>query len=163
MTDTNSFACADCEVKGQRPCAPKGEFDTAWVAQSYLEMINANDTTDPAKDISWAYNCLDNLHMDNPELAFRIILMMAGTLTSQMQASMVAAGPLEDLIANKGCVFIDRIEALARQSKRFRYILSGVWSQGRSNTPDWKRIAALQATGPHIDRDETMPPSDIPA
>ena len=164
MSDTNRSACVFCDTKDQRPCAPKGEFDAAWVAHSYLEMIDANEaSTDPAKEISWAYTCLDDIQMNNPELAFRIILMMIGMLTSPWQAGMLAAGPLEDLIANQGHLFIDRIEKLAKQSQRFRYVLSGVWPQGRSDTPEWKRIAALQATEPHIDSGDPLPPSDMPS
>lgn len=41
--------------------------------------------------------------------------------------AVLAAGPLEDLLAKRGVDFIDRIEELARKDPKFNYLLGGVW------------------------------------
>jgi len=94
-----------------------------------------------------------------PEIAFEIVLLMIDAITTSRQASHVAAGPLEEIIAEHGPQFIDRIEVLARRSPRIRFVLTGVWPLGNKNTPVWARIVALRATGPHIDRGDDLPPA----
>jgi hypothetical protein len=51
----------------------------------------------------------------------------------------VAAGPLEDMIADFGDYFIERIEHTALHDAAFRELLHGVW---KNCTPDaiWQRI-----------------------
>jgi hypothetical protein len=53
----------------------------------------------------------------------------------------LAAGPLEELIAYAGHEYIERIEAEARINPRFRQLLGGVWQHG---TPEdiWSRVEA---------------------
>jgi hypothetical protein len=41
--------------------------------------------------------------------------------------AVVAAGPLEDLVCKAGPDFIDRIEREAKLSRRFGFLLTGVW------------------------------------
>ena len=55
----------------------------------------------------------------------------------------LAAGPLEELIAYAGNDFIDRIETEARRSPAFRHVLGGVW---QNSTPDdiWRRVEAVR-------------------
>jgi hypothetical protein len=56
---------------------------------------------------------------------------------------MIAAGPLEDLIADYGDLYIDRIEVLARKNPRFNYLLGGVWKNASKNDV-WKRVENAQ-------------------
>ncbi len=55
----------------------------------------------------------------------------------------LAAGPLEDLISHWGTSFIERIEAEAIGSPRFRDLLKGVWESGDPDVCD--RVVALKA------------------
>ena len=66
---------------------------------------------------------------------------------------------MEDLIASHGADFIDRIEADADASPRFRYLLSGVW---KSQTPAllWARIEAARAPGPDMDAGDPLPETE---
>jgi hypothetical protein len=48
--------------------------------------------------------------------------------------AVLAAGPLEDLLAVNGHVVVDQVEILARSSPKFRLLLNGVWD--RSIKPD---------------------------
>ncbi|MCI2398043.1 DUF6869 domain-containing protein [Aliiroseovarius subalbicans] len=153
--------CFDCAGRKQRLCAPDGQFDAAYLARSYLDMITLRETDDAAADaLFWAFNCLSDMLIDDPERAFHVTLLMINTLETPLQASVVASGPMEDLIADTGAEFIDRIEVLARRSPRFRYVLSGVWPQGQEGRPIWNRVESARAPGPDMDSSATLPAAD---
>jgi hypothetical protein len=60
------------------------------------------------------------------------ILKILSLNPPQSVIGVFAAGPLEDLIADHGAEFIDRVELEARRSPAFRYLLGGVWPRGGS-------------------------------
>jgi uncharacterized protein DUF6869 len=57
--------------------------------------------------------------------------------------AVLAAGPLEDLLAKRGTEFIDRVEELARKDPKFNHLLGGVW---RNTMPDevWQRVQSIR-------------------
>ena len=58
---------------------------------------------------------------------------------------MIAAGPLEDLIAGYGAIYINRVEELARKNPRFNYLLGGVWKNS-SSEDIWERVEKARLT-----------------
>ena len=52
---------------------------------------------------------------------------------SDRVVSVLAAGPLEDLLAKHGPMFIDRVEQLASQDEKFNSLLGGVWQNTMSD------------------------------
>jgi hypothetical protein len=62
------------------------------------------------------------------------------SLISEEVLGVLAAGPLEDLIHDKGDDFIERIELLARRDPAFRLLLRGVWESGSPAV--WERVAS---------------------
>lgn len=54
----------------------------------------------------------------------------------------VAAGPLEDLLAEHSGVLMDRVEHAARSDPRVILALAGVW-QNSIDDEDWLRIQSL--------------------
>jgi len=59
--------------------------------------------------------------------------------------SVLAAGPLEDLLANCGENYIKEIETLSRQEPKFRHLLGGVWQNSMSDTL-WQKICKIRVT-----------------
>lgn len=100
----------------------------------------------------------------NREFLWLFIRQLTQSATTKYQLGMIAAGPLEDLISSADPAYIDKIEILARKSKRFRYLLTGVWPQGRRDSIAWQRIetarAAIMQSG--IDSDADIPAADLP-
>ena len=65
------------------------------------------------QDNFWAYEQLDDISREDPELCWELILQIHRTPHPESVDESLAAGPLEDLLARFGPAFIDRVEQLA--------------------------------------------------
>lgn len=74
---------------------------------------------------------------------WQFILAVLARRPSERVLGMLAAGPLEDLLAYAGKFYIDRVELEARRNPAFRHLLGGVW---QNRTPDelWRRVEAVR-------------------
>jgi hypothetical protein len=138
------------------PCFENEFIDLDQVADNYAKFTHLKYVAyfgEKAQQHEWACNIFDDLNdAEGSEIAWALIALIEGKLEHIDQFFFFAAGPLEDLIADFGPQFIDRIETRWRQSKRFRVLIAGVWPQGKSHTEIWARIEKLQELGPN---DET--------
>jgi len=75
----------------------------------------------------------------NPEAVWQAVLQIMQHDLSEDQISLLAAGPVEDLLALHGEKFIEHIEAEALRSPAFARVLGGVW---RRDMPYeiWQRV-----------------------
>jgi hypothetical protein len=110
----------------------------AWLAY-YSDAAEVSDR----EQYSWARDQINDWNPENPEQVWRFILGAYKRWVTDKQISDLAAGPLEDLIADHGAAFIDRIETLARKDRKFKHMLRGVWQKGG---PDdiWARVVKAQ-------------------
>ncbi|MGE5523879.1 MAG: DUF6869 domain-containing protein [Rhodospirillaceae bacterium] len=93
----------------------------------------------PDSDVSCE---VDRLARDQPETAWEVILAILSRLGSDASDTLVqvlAAGPLEDLLAEHGESFIDRVERKSRVDARFRFLLGGVWQNAMARDV-WQRV-----------------------
>jgi hypothetical protein len=70
------------------------------------------------------------LPREDPELCLESIMKVLGRIEdpfSNRLVAVLAAGPLEDLLAENGDVVVEQIEVLAKRSPEFRFLLNGVW------------------------------------
>lgn len=116
----------------------------AW-ATAYIAVHEARaslDETHPG--YLAAYHFMDELVGPIAEECWQGILAAVHRRPSDWVLGMLAAGPVEDLLACSGVQFIERIEIEARQNPDFRRMLHGAW---RSGAPEiWARFVA--ARGP---------------
>ena len=105
--------------------------------KSLVELENEKSWDDPEDTVF-------NWWMDGEfELLWQFILLAYKREMSDRVFADLAAGPLEDLIADAGPAFIDRIETESRQNPKFRHLLGGVWRD--SSNPDiWARIENIR-------------------
>lgn len=80
-----------------------------------------------------------------PETAWSAILALSERKLTPRQIAVLAAGPLEELLANRGTQFIARVEERSRQYPRFRHLLGGVWQNSTAQTV-WDRVVACRGT-----------------
>ena len=76
---------------------------------------------------------------DAPEVAWEAIRHIATIELTDDQKALLAAGPIETLLAWHGEMFIERVEKEAAANPRFRYLLGGVW-QNRMSMEVWNRV-----------------------
>lgn len=76
---------------------------------------------------------------DTPEFVWEVVLQIIQHDLTEEQQALLAAGPIEDLLALHGAQFIDRVEQQAQASPRFANLLGGVW---RRDMPEdiWNRV-----------------------
>ena len=75
----------------------------------------------------WSWDALRELVEDDPEAAWQAIEMLVGHANGEDLLGIIAAGPLEDLLAEHGERFVARVEQRALGDDRFRACLGGVW------------------------------------
>jgi hypothetical protein len=80
----------------------------------------------------------DAVH-DSPEVAWPAILEILKRGVTDEQLSLLAAGPLEDLLASHGAQFIERVEQESGRSPSFNRLLGGVW-QNQMSQDIWSRV-----------------------
>jgi hypothetical protein len=87
------------------------------------------------------------IHRGHEEAVWRFILKVIARRPPELVLGYLAAGLLEDLIAERGAAFIDRIEVEARRNPLFRETLLRVWQN--STPPDlWARVERARGTLP---------------
>lgn len=91
----------------------------------------------------WAFQSFDEISRTDPELCWDLILQTLHTHHSDSVTAILAAGPLEDLLARFGEKFIDRVETQARDDSKFKDLLSGVWRNSMSDEV-WTRVEACR-------------------
>ena len=101
-------------------CAAMSVFELArtWVEQYSKSDRDRDDNFFALMDFE------RDLREDDPDRAIDLILEILGIETNPVLLSMLAAGPLEDVISMNT---IERIECEAADNERFRDLLGGVW------------------------------------
>jgi len=74
-----------------------------------------------------------------PEAVWKAVLQIMQRQLSDEQIALLAAGPVEDLLAKYGAEFIERIETEAQSSPAFKHLLGGIWP-GRISSEIWIRV-----------------------
>ena len=126
------------------------------VAKQWLEWQEATRDADNSEN-HWTFDCVESLRRHDPTAAFDLVLIMISNLQTPWQAVMIAAGPLEDLIADAPDVILPNVEEPARKCPRFRWVLTGVWPLGNRGTPEWERVLRARAGSLTIDESSEIP------
>jgi hypothetical protein len=112
---------------------------TGWIAGSDAERGSAEYET----HVEALDEVMDWMVEGEGERLWEFVLAAYNRDLSDKVIAMLAAGPLEDLLAKCGVDYIDRVEELARKDPRFNYLLGGVWRN--SMTDDvWQRVQAIR-------------------
>jgi len=95
---------------------------------------------DDEAGLHWTDDHLINLMLSGQiEELWGFVLRTYRKELSQEVIGILSAGALEDVLASKGEEYIGRVELLAANDPKFRYLLGGVWQNAMSDEV-WKRI-----------------------
>lgn len=142
---------------------PPGDLPIERLAARYLAYIRAGDGEAPAPadhPDAWTADVFFELTRAHPALGLAATEAAIAACETPEDIAVVAAGPLEELIAGHGAALIDEIEARAAGAPRFAYALTGVWPLGKAGTLVWARIEAARRDVPGLDDGAPLPPPD---
>ena len=156
--------CSACAFKDQGyPCRRSdGALDLESIARTFVESRKAY-LTDPIDEeiearTRWASDCAFEIEDNHPDLALALVIATMDACVTVEDAAFVAAGVVENMVAKHGAGLIDSIELLAQHSPKFRFILSGIWSQAGSVDPQvWSRIGRAVGQGGRMSNDGRCP------
>jgi hypothetical protein len=116
-------------------------LDPVRIAHAYLKH---------SRQPPWLFGWVGELCQRHPVAAWPLVCTLVDVATNDEELAFVAAGPIEDLLRTHGPEMIERVEAQATASPRFRRALSGVW---RTTIPRsvWDRMTAARRDEPGID------------
>ncbi|MDO8292319.1 MAG: hypothetical protein Q7T29_05590 [Gallionella sp.] len=99
------------------------------IAEEWIQKWSAPEV--PAIGPGVGESILDwELPQEQPTLCLSAIVEVLGRIDGSSPnrlLSVLAAGPLEDLLNYNGDAVVDEIDILARKSPEFRLLLNGVW------------------------------------
>jgi hypothetical protein len=116
-----------------------GEIAEAWIEE------HKDHREERPTPIGWAYRELNTLCAADPDAGLTVVWQICRKNSSDPILEVLAAGPLENLLARHGKALISRIVDLASQDNGFRRLLGGVWSGGIDRTV-WAQIRAVRST-----------------
>jgi hypothetical protein len=94
-------------------------------------------------DNFWAFEKMEELSHRDPDLCWELIIQVLHTPHENSVTEVLAAGPLEDLLAKFGAQVIDRVEKAALEDPLFKALLAGVW-QNSIQPQVWARVEACR-------------------
>lgn len=91
----------------------------------------------------WAVDALRELITEDAESAWHVVQELVRRAEDDSMLAFIAAGPLEDLLAEQGPLLIDRIGDSARENAPLRRALSGVWGENRIDPAVLERLRVI--------------------
>ena len=119
--------------------AELNELVTAWIA------VEQSERGSPEHEANWwaVEQILDWMLEGEGDRLWSFILETYKRDLSDDVLAVLAAGPLEDLLAKCGPEYIDRVEELARKDPKFNEVLGGVWKSSITDEV-WQRVKAIR-------------------
>lgn len=115
-------------------------MDLDKIVDAWIAATNAADGSPEYESNWWAIEQVMDWALDHQgEQLWQFITVAYKRDLSDKAVGMLAAGPLEDLLARQGPEFIDRVEELARKDPQFNYLLGGVWRNTMTDEV-WQRV-----------------------
>jgi hypothetical protein len=114
------------------------------VVAAWIAGLEAENGTPEYERNSWAIGQVMDWALDGEaDRLWVFILSTYNRNISERVVSVLAAGPLEDLLAKHGSTYIDRVEQLAKDDEKFNSLLGGVWQNTMSDEV-WERVKAAR-------------------
>jgi hypothetical protein len=120
-------------------------MDLALIAEGWIRYRRAEETLGDVTDLD-AKEQVDDLVREDPDRGLNVVLKILERIEPSPTTTLfqvLAAGPLEDLLAHHGPTIIDRVEAQARDDERFNLLLGGVWPSGIASDV-WARVEKIR-------------------
>lgn len=127
------------KARGRAPEIPMTQDDIIALADTFIK-----DASRPLRSatVPGAGDYFD-LAFNNLEGLWSMILEVLGRDPPDQVIAVLAAGPLEEYLAQGGDQVIGRVETQAGKDPKFRHLLGGVWKNSMSDEV-WARVQACR-------------------
>lgn len=117
-------------------------LDDSQLVRAWIAMVMAEDGTPECEKNRWAGERVWEMCKEDPDRAWKFVLDVLAADRSSCVIGRLAAGPVEDLLANHPYKTVERVEIEARKDQQFASLLGGVW---QNKMPDdvWQRVQAV--------------------
>ncbi|MEQ1697846.1 MAG: DUF6869 domain-containing protein [Hyphomicrobiaceae bacterium] len=170
MTNDNTPApawqCLDCQLDGGAGSLcrkPDGTHNFEHLARVYLVDVESEEAVTYTDPLHRAHDCIADLVERAPAAAVGFLIVACAQCRSLAELSIIAAGPLENLLQSHGPAVISHLEKIAKIDPRFRLMLSGTWGKERIHPDVWARLVSAVSAGPVIDVDTRSPSAGMSA
>mgnify|MGYP003401746209 CR=1 FL=1 len=120
--------------------------DLNHLAESWIADWELRHPDNERPEASDSVDKVSHFHIDEEHDAlWKFILATYRKPMSPRVFAILAAGPLEDLLASFGPEYIDRVETLARQDPKFKELLGGVWKNAITDDV-WERLGRVRGS-----------------
>lgn len=109
------------------------------IAKAWIEMWSYEVNAPERDNYEWVEDFEYEATHEKPENGLKMILEILAHNPNDRVIEVLAAGPLEDLLAYHGETIIEKIEEEAESNKSFANLLGGVWQNMMPNHI-WERI-----------------------
>jgi hypothetical protein len=114
------------------------------IADAWITGSEAESGTHEYNRNWWALERVMNWSLDKePQKLWQFVLTVYKRDFSDKVLSVLAAGPLEDLLAHYGTDYIEQVERLAETDEKFNLLLGGVWRNCMTDEV-WNRVQAIR-------------------
>ena len=113
------------------------------LAEAWVKLMRLDDENSENSPLFEAFSLLDDLVYDKPEEAWQVMQLLWKIDSSDEMLSIIAAGPVEDLLSLHGEAFIGRFEELSITDAIFKKLLGAVWGQDRMPPAIYARLKAI--------------------
>lgn len=121
------------------------QLAATWVQHHSALAVKNHDAalSQPNVETFCAFEKLDDLCRNNANLCWECILAIHHYPHNDLVTSCLAAGPLEDFLANFGTEIIALVEAQAAIDPNFKFLLGGIWRNSIASDI-WARLEACR-------------------
>jgi hypothetical protein len=122
-----------------------GKLINGWIKHAEHGVRSGGQVSD---ETFWAHEMMSKMCQLDPEAAWEVIQRIVERVDDEAILAFVGSGPLEDLLAQHGSEFVDRVISKIESDKKFAEVASSVW-QNVIAADVWMRLQnALGQTPP---------------
>lgn len=112
------------------------------VAKAWVEMWRYEFNDPKRRQYDWVDDFEYDVVYEKPDLAIDLVLEILKLKPDNQTREVLAAGMLEQTLADHGSNIIDRVEYLSKSKPDFANLLGGVWKNSMSDDI-WVRVQSV--------------------
>jgi hypothetical protein len=130
----------------KNPSEPVGDHELEALADSWIRYqqvaLRQPSGVDDQADFA-PVMVVSELARRDPQSTIALIRSVLSKTSDEEMLAVLAAGPLEDVLAKHGAEVIQEVERAAHEDHRFRELLFGVW-RNAIDAATWERVERLR-------------------